>query len=424
MADPATLPTAHVLELLATALAIGLLIGLERGWHERAAAEGARVAGLRTFGLIGLFGGLSALLGQQYGALVLGLIFVGYAILAASAYWVASRRDESLGITTEIASFIAFLLGAAAVSGYQLEAVAAAVVVTLLLGLKPLLHGWLMRMNQDELLAILKMLLISVVLLPVLPNQGYGPWGALNPYVIWWMIVLVAGVGFIGYFASRIFGNRKGLMLTSLFGGLSSSTALTVAFSRFSRQQASAVPLLAIGIIVASSTMFPRVLVEVAVVNRDLLPMLLLPLGVMAVVAYAGAYLLWRMAHGGDVPDAQPTVRNPFELGSALRFGLLLVAIMLLAHALKQWFGHMGIYALAAFSGLADVDALVISLSRLAGEGMDPHVAVHGIVIGTVVNTLVKTGLAFVLGGSVLGWRVGSVAVPAILLGLLSLLLL
>jgi len=424
MADPSALPTATVLELLATALAIGLLIGMERGWHERQAAEGARVAGLRTFALIGLLGGVAALLGRQYGALVLGLIFVGYAMLTAAAYWVASRREESLGITTEIASFVAFLLGAAAASGYQLEAVAAAVVVTLILGLKPLLHGWLLRLNQHELMAILKMLLISVVLLPILPNEGFGPWQALNPYVIWWMIVLVAGVGFIGYFASRIFGNRKGLMLTSLFGGLSSSTALTVAFSRFSRQQMAAAPLLAIGIIVASSTMFPRVLVEVAVVNRSLLPLLVLPLGVMAVVAYAGAYLLWRVAGGGNVPDAQPTVRNPFELGSALRFGLLLVAIMLMAHALKLWFGHTGIYALSAFSGLADVDALVISLSRLADNGLDPHVAVHGIVIGTVVNTLVKTGLAFVIGGSFLGWRVGGVAVPAVLLGLASLLLL
>ncbi len=424
MAEATHLITSDVLELLATALAIGLLIGMERGWHERQAAEGRRVAGLRTFGLTGLLGGLSALMAGEYGALVLGLAFVGYAILTAVAYWIGTRSDDSFGITTEMAGFVTFLLGAAAVGGYQTEAVAAAVLVTLLLGLKSFLHSMLERLNQQELFGILQMLLISVVLLPVLPNKGYGPWQALNPYVIWWMIVLVAGIGFLGYFAIRIFGNRKGLMLTSLFGGLSSSTALTVAFSRIGHQQRSAVPLLAVGIIVASATMFPRVLVEVAVVNRALLPLLALPLGVMALTAFVGAYLFWRGVRGQALAETdQPAVRNPFELGSALRFGLLLVAIMFLAHALKVWFGHAGIYALATFSGLADVDALVISLSNLAANGLDPTVAAQGIVIATVVNTLVKTGLAFVLGGLLLGRRVGMVVLPSLVLGLLALFL-
>ncbi|MCW8928485.1 MAG: MgtC/SapB family protein, partial [Gammaproteobacteria bacterium] len=215
----------ELFERLAVALAIGLLIGIERGWHEREAGEGRRIAGLRTFGIIGLLGAVSGLLADELGELLLAATFIAFAALVIAAHVLESREDRDFGMTTPVAALLTFTLGTLAALGYTAVAGATAVVTATLLGLKPLLHRWIEQMEQRELYAIFKMLMISVVLLPILPNQGYGPWQALNPYEIWWMVVLIAGISFAGYFAVKIAGSRRGLVITGLFGGLASSTA-------------------------------------------------------------------------------------------------------------------------------------------------------------------------------------------------------
>jgi uncharacterized membrane protein (DUF4010 family) len=387
-------------ERLGVALAIGLLIGLERGWHERERSEGERIAGLRTFGLSGLLGGVWALMGREGDGLVLGLGFAAFAAVLILAHGQVLRaRDEAdYGITTVVAGLLTFGLGALAVAGPMSLAAASAVVATLLLGLKPVLHAWVRRLTETELLATLKLLLISVVILPVLPDRGFGPWQVLNPYAIWWLVVLITGISFVGYFAVKIMGPHRGVPLTGLFGGLASSTATTLSFARLGRRQPSLHRLLAAGVAISSATMFPRVLLEVAVVNRALLPELVLPMGVMTAIGFGAAALLWhtapRSANAGDME-----LNNPFELWPALQFGALLAGIMLLAEAARVWLGDAGIYLLAGISGITDVDAITLSLGRMARGELADEVASGAITLAAMVNTAVKAGLVAAIGG-------------------------
>jgi len=407
---------------LGLALTIGLLIGAERGWQERSAAEGARVAGIRTFGLIGLLGGLWAVLGRDFGEIVLGFAFFSLAGLLVVAHFMDVRTHRDVGITTVVAALITFSLGALAASGHHTVAAAGAVITTILLQLKPILHGWLKRLEEEEMAAALKLLLISVVLLPVLPNQGYGPWQAINPYTLWWMVVLIASISFVGYFTMKIVGARRGIMLTSLLGGLMSSTAVALSFSRLA-QRLQLPNILAAGILVAAATMFPRMLLEVAVINRSLLIMLVWPLSAMALVTYLGAAWLWRKRQRGGDDSTELPLRNPLELLTAIRFGLLLACVMLLADGFRHWFGDLGIYVLAVISGIADVDAITLSLARMAHEQIMPTTAVQAIVLAAISNSLVKGGLVLMIAGSQFAKRVLFVMLAAALTGGIVLLL-
>jgi uncharacterized membrane protein (DUF4010 family) len=398
----------EIFQHLAVALAVGLLIGIERGWHERGAGEGHRIAGLRTFGLIGLLGALWALLAAELGELVLGIAFAAFAVLIVAAHVLDARSDRDYGITTAVAALVTFALGALAARGHLTIAGASAVVVATLLGLKPMLHHWLEQIEQRELYAIFKMLLISVVLLPILPNEGFGPWQALNPYEIWLLVVLIAGISFAGYFAIKLAGSRRGIVITGLFGGLASSTAVTLSFAKIGRQNLSAQSLLAAGVILAAGTMFPRMLLEVSVVNRSLLSSVSAPLLGMMVMSYlAVPLLLLRSEREGQVRAV--TIRNPFELLPALKFGLLLVAVMLAAKWFQQGFGDAGLYAVAAISGITDVDAITLSVARLARGELETAVAVQSIVIAACVNTLVKGLMVSFICRGAMSWQVMAV---------------
>jgi uncharacterized membrane protein (DUF4010 family) len=394
---------------LGVALAIGLLIGVERGWQERAAAEGQRIAGVRTYGLIGLLGGGMAMLGERLGGLLPALAFLALAGVLTSVHVASLRMHKDVGITSLIAALVTFVLGALAALGEVATAAAAGVVTVLLLGSKPLLHRWVGALEWEELGAAVKLLLISVVLLPILPDEGYGPWGALNPYRIWWMVVLVAAISFVGYFAMKIGGPRRGVAFTGFFGGLAASTAVTLHFSRIARRQPSLRPLMAMGILLACGTMFPRMLLLASVVHPDLFRPLLAPTLVMALASFVPAFWSWRKQPRVPEDLASP-LRNPLELGTAVGFGLLLAIVLLLGTALTEWFGTAGVLALAAASGVADVDAITLSLARLSEGWMAVAVAVAGIVIAAAVNSLVKAGVALAIGGRELGLRV----VPAL----------
>lgn len=413
MQDPA------VLQGLALALALGLLIGAERGWRQRGGPEGSRVAGIRTFGVIGLLGGVAALLAGSAANIAFGLAFVAFAIVLVGAHVVAVSRTGDLSATSAMVALLTFLLGATAVRGDMALAASGAVVVTLLLSARPVLHRWLETLEYRELSAALKLLLISVVVLPVLPDRGYGPWAALNPYEIWWMVVLIAAISFSGYVAVRLAGARRGLLLTGLFGGIASSTAVAVSFARLSRTSPGSEALLAAGIVTASATMFMRVLLVLAIVRPALLAELGWPLGAGALVSLAGAG--WLARHPKE-PAAVPTIQihNPFDFWIALRFGALLAGIMVLAHALPQWLGRPGLALLAAVSGLAEVDALTLSMARLAGGSVTLVGAALAIAIAAAVNTMVKAGLAWLIGLPALGVRVGVVQIAALIAAALA----
>ena len=408
----------ELLQRLGLALVIGLLIGAERGWQERSAIEGERVAGIRTFGLLGLLGGLWALLAQELGTILLGFSFLAVTLLMIVAHFLDVRADRDVGITTVIAGLLTFVLGATAVQGHEAVAAAGAVITAVILSLKSFLHGWLKKLEESELFAALKLLLISVVILPWLPDRGYGPWNAVNPYEIWWFVVLVAGISFAGYLAMKLAGATRGILLTGVLGGMVSSTAVTLNFARLAEKE-NIRPLLCAGMLLAAAVMFPRIVFEVAVVNPQLLGSLAPILSLMTLTMLGGAVWFWRQYHG-DSASTELSIRNPLELLPALQFGLFLAFILLLGKGLVSWVGEAGIYALAALSGLADVDAITLSVSRMAKDSLSSQTAVNAIVLASMVNSLTKGVLAMVVAGSKTGLKILIPMLGAAILGALG----
>jgi len=407
----------HTLERLAVALALGLLIGLERGWERRELPEGQRAAGLRTFGIIGLLGGATAQLGTPW---ILAAIALVLGLVVALGYWRESQADQDVSLTTAISAMLTFCLGAMAGAGELTVAASAAVIVALLLGFKPELHRMLRRIERSELLATLRLLLISVVLLPVLPNRGLGPWSALNPYQLWWMVVLVASLSYVGYFAHRLLGERRGVLLTGLFGGLVSSTALTLSLSRRAREEEGGVDLPAAGIAIGIAVMLPRMMLIVGVIDRLVALRLAAPMLAGAAASLAGAMWFGRHANGAAPPrsDGHDDLRNPLELATALEFGLVLALIMLASHAAAEFVGDRGLYAIAALSGLVDVDAISLSVAAMSLQGAaSVETAAGAALSAALVNTLLKPVLAAVIGGSPIAWRVGVVVLAATIAG-------
>lgn len=390
------------------ALAIGLMVGSERDWHNRDAGTGSRVAGIRTFSLVALLGGVvgatTSSLPEFQRWLICGLAFVPVATLLIVGYLQTARQWEDLGITTEIAAMLTFWLGVLPGFGYALTAAATGVVVALLLHLKEQLHNWLKFLDGTELLGTLQFLLISVVTLPMLPNRGFGPWQFFNPYQIWWMVVLISGLSLMGYFATRVAGSRKGVLATSLTGGLVSSTAVTMSLSRLHREIGNT-DMVAAGILLACGTMFCRMLILVAVLDWRLVLPLLPALGTGFVVLLGMAWWRWRSGRSSDAAGS-PEIHNPFQLAPALQFAGLLALVMLGAEALQVQFGDAGLYALSFFTGLADVDAIVLSLATKDDSGPAFQVIVLSIAIAAATNTLMKGIYCRAIAGSALGWRV------------------
>ncbi len=395
---------AEKIALLGSALAIGLLIGIERGWKRREAKEGERVAGLRTYGLTGLLGGSAGLLSQYLGEIVFGLIFLGFAGAVTVSYVTQRRTRDDVSITSMISMLLAFMLGALATLDHVTLAASAAVITALLLRFKEVLHGWLRRLEVQELHAALQLLLISVVLLPILPDQGYGPWQAFNPYETWWMVVLVASISFIGYFTMKIAGPDKGIILTALAAGMLSSTALTLHFSRLAKEHKEMNSLLAAGILVACGTMFPRIILISTLINPELFDAIVLPMAVMALLTFSLAAVMWHQRTDYQ-PGKLTHINNPLELKSALFFGVILVLVALLGKAAIHFYGETGIYFLAALSGIADVDPINLTLSRMSVTDLSIDIAILGIVIASVCNTLVKALLSLFVGGVGIGLR-------------------
>lgn len=385
---------------LAVALGIGLIVGLERGWKTRDQHGGQRSAGVRTFSITGLCGGLLAALSQpdRFIVLAAGTLVIGALIVVA--YMITVREQRDLGMTTELAMLTTFALGATAVLGAPFEAAAAAVVMTLLLGFKTEVHAAIEKLERHELLATLQLAAIAAVLLPLLPNRDLGPWNTVNPRVVGMLVLLIAGLSYVGYFAVRMLGARLGLTLTALFGGLSSSTAVTVAFARRARRAPAQVWLLGSGIALAAATMVPRLLVEISAVNRSLI-LGLLPTfaAVMLVPLVAVALLAWRKRPVEDA--ASIDLKNPLQLRAALSFGVLLVVLFVATEALRRWLGDTGTYAAAAIAALLDVDAVSLAMAEDAARGgLEPRTAERAIAVAVLVNTAVKAVLAAALGGA------------------------
>ncbi|MDR5898179.1 MgtC/SapB family protein [Halomonas vilamensis] len=405
---------------LALALLLGTLIGIERGWVAREKSAGSRVAGVRTHALIGLLGGVSGLLAETLTPWAFPLMFLAIALIALVGWREQMMQSGDVSITGLVGLLLAFSFGAIAVAVSPALATACAVVTAVILDNKREIHGLLDKLQSHELDAALKLLLISAVMLPLLPNEGMGPGGVLNPYALWWMVVMIATISFVGYFAIRVGGAEKGILFTGLFAGLSSSTALTLHFARQSRLDTALTPLLASGILIACGTMFPRILIYAAIIHPALIPSLVLPVTLMALSLYIPALLIWHRQRRHDPVNSPKLNQNPLELRTALMFGALLTVIMLLGKWLREWLGDAGIYLLATVSGIADVDAITLSLTRMSQDSLSITNAVLGIIIAASVNNLVKGGMAASFGTRTLGLRIALPMLASVTLGALS----
>ncbi|MCB1489940.1 MAG: MgtC/SapB family protein, partial [Bauldia sp.] len=393
--------------------------GVERGWREREEAEGDRAAGLRTFTLIGLFGGVWGLLAHELGPAPFGLAFLAIAGALTLFRWRETEAEGTRGMTTLVAGFLAFSLGAYAVLGSMAVAAAAAVATTALLAAKEWLHAWLRVLTWRELRAALILLGMSFVALPVLPDRGYGPYGALNPYEIWLMTVVIAGVSFIGYVAVKLAGERYGSLIAGIAGGLVSSTVTTVDLARRAKAEPENRRLLLSGALAASTVMFVRIGVVVGLFGPVLLGRLTAPLAAAAIVSAAAAVIFnrpWAKQAAGENREQESRLTNPFELRQVLGFGLLLAVILILTRALTEIFGVEGGIALAAIAGLADVDAITLSMTRMAGDGT-LDVAATAILVAAAANSLSKSGLALFAGGRAFGAGYLAVTLVSLVVG-------
>lgn len=401
----------------AAALAVGLVIGLERGWRDREQAEGGRVAGLRTFALIGLFGGVSGALADRFGAwpFVAGLLALG--LLGAVSYRESVRSSGSLSATSSIAALLTYALGALATTDAPALALGLAVIAAVLLDMKPTLHRWLQLVEHRELSAGLQMLVLSAVVLPLLPDRGYGPYEVLNPYRLWWAVVLVAGLSMAGHVAMRVTGAQRGSLWTGVLGGLASSTAATLALSRRLRAEPQLLDAAAAGILAACGMMFLRMTVIVAVLQPALAPALAVPLVAAGVSLLAFAAWQWQRRVRGAAEAAMQDAA-PFDLSMALGFGVFLGLMAVLVRAAGDWLGSAGLYGLAALSGLADVDAILISTVRMNAAGALPLAATAWVAgIAAASNMITKATMAWLAGSVQLGRRVALGYVVALAVG-------
>ena len=377
------------------ALAIGLLMGLER---ER---NPAAKAGLRTFALTALFGALTAHLATEFGEqwlIAVGLLLVG-AMMIAAYLRSPQQPDGDPGTTTVAALMLCYGLGVLVWHDEIQLAVMLGIAATMLLYFKPELRGMSQHMSRRDLLSILQFAVLALIVLPLLPNRDYGPYGALNPHQIWWMVVLIVGVGLLGYAALRLVGQQRGAVMLGLLGGLVSSTATTLAFSRHARASSEMLPVAVIIIVLANLMVLVRLGVLAALLAPDVLTQLLpVLLGGLVAGGLGAAYGVHRLRPQGELPGL--AMGNPTELRTALGFGLLYATVLLAAAWLSDWLGARGLYAVALLSGLTDVDAITLSSLRLHNlNKLSVTVAVNVIVLGVLANLVFKSVLTFTIGG-------------------------
>jgi uncharacterized membrane protein (DUF4010 family) len=381
-------------ERLGVALLIGLLIGLDRERSPKD-ARGSLFAGVRTFPLIALTGALPMILAPPLALVLLAAAFLGVSAIAGVAYLRTSSTGD-VGSTTEIAALATFLLGTLAGAGELVVAAATGVAIAVLLHAKLHLERFSRALSRAEVAAILELAVISVIVLPLMPRQGYGPWQVLNPFEIWLVVVLVSMLSLIGFVAVRLVGESRGLAMTGFVGGLVSSTAITLSMAERSRAGAAAAGSLAAATVLASTIMCARIAVLCAVINAALLPRVGPVLLAMALIGLSTARWLAR----GDSGKAKGsrTLANPFSLRRAITFGLIYAVVRLVVRAAQEWLGSAGLFVAAFLSALADVDAPTIAFARGGEIDGSWRVPAAAIAIAAVSNTLVKLVLAWSLG--------------------------
>jgi uncharacterized membrane protein (DUF4010 family) len=404
----------ELIRRLAAALAIGLLVGTERHWRERQEAAGRRTAGVRTFALTGLLGGVMAVLalalGQPGGALLLGF---GLAALLAAQLPFALREadaENKVSATGLVAALGTYSLGAMAVLGDMAAAGAAAVAMTAILAARESLHELMTRITWAELRSALVLLSMTLLVMPLVPDEPIGLLGGLNPSKIWGLAILLAAISYLGYLAVRLMGPERGLVLSGAAGGLVSSTAVAISNARAAAEGGAALALAA-GALIAGAVSCLRTIAIVFFIASDVAWLLVLPLGVAALGMTLAGLALARRANAAGPPAAPP--ENPFELAAVLKIALLLAAVALASRLAAEKLGSAAVLAVAALTGLADVDAVALSVPLLAPATLSLQTAAQAVLAAVGVNICAKAAYALVLGGGRFGTVYAALSVSA-----------
>ncbi|MBN2337599.1 MAG: MgtC/SapB family protein [Acidobacteria bacterium] len=395
------------------ALLIGALVGAERESHKRAEDPSGN-SGLRTFILLAMAGAVSAWIGARTGTpwIFVATLAVAGAGQIASYVTHGGQRPKSSGLTTEAAALCVCLLGGMTMLGYPELAVGLGIVTTAILAYKDPMHGWVTRLGRDDIYAGLRLLFASFIVLPLLPDRTVDPWNALNPYKLWLLVILISALSLVGYVAVRWLGPGRGTALTGLTGGVVSSTAVTLSFARGDRDsgRADSGDLFALGILIAWGVMFPRVMVEVAVVHPPLLSGLAPPFIAMGLAAFGAAAFFHRRSlrsrtAGGATSRGVP-LKNPFSLTRAVSFGLVFALVLVTVSIVRERFSAGGLYLVSFLAGLTDVDAITLSMADFARTGGGRETAVAAITLAALANTFVKCAFVLLFSGRGLKRRV------------------
>jgi uncharacterized membrane protein (DUF4010 family) len=381
----------HLLTPLGLSLGLGLLVGLQRQRSE------SSLAGIRTFPLITVFGTIAAALAQTYGGAVLAAGFLALAGVIVTANLLRHRDAERTydpGQTTEAALLLMFGVGAYLFAGDASIAVVVAGGVAVLLQLKEPLHRAVAGLGDHDFKAITQFVLIALVILPLLPDRDFGPYEVLNPRDIWWMVVLIVGLGLCGYLVYKYVGGKTSGLLGGLFGGLVSSTATAAGWSQRAKSAEALVPLAAVAIVLSSSVVFARVLIEVAVVSPQVLLAVAPPIAILMALMLALAFLEHRRAAGEEEDGERPELGNPSELRSAIVFALIYALVLMAVAAVTKWLGPRGLYLVALISGMTDMDAITLSTARMmTGGEVEPATGWRVIVTASLANLAFKLGI-------------------------------
>ena len=399
--QPAFLTAYGDLNGVGLGLALGLLVGIQRGWALRNDAPGTRFAGIRTFALLGLAGAIAGVLHQRAEGFAT-MLLAATAALVLIGYWRSSRRDAAISGTASLVGLLTMACGFLAGSGEALLATTAAGVMVLILALRNQLHGWIAHLDEVEVIAIARFALIALVILPLLPDTPLGPFGAWRPRQLWMVVVLVSGFSFLGYIASRKLGASRGTIATAAAGSAVSSTAVTAALAIKLRNQEEQPAILYAGIAAASAVMFLRVMVLTWALAGFALPtfaLLAVP-GMLASLA-ATAFFLLRMRIAPDRPTQAIPVRNPFDIGPALLLVVLVMVLSVAARWVLDRYGDAGLAVVLALTGTVDVDSAIITMGNLPRGTLSPHVAGLVLLPPVLLNTLFKAGAAI----SIAGWQ-------------------
>lgn len=405
------------------ALALGLLIGVERGWAHRLDPDGSRIAGIRTFALLGLAGGVAGEATMHVSPLIGSTLLLASTAPLLIGYGQAAAQGE-FSATTAVVGVITLALGLLAATGHMVLACISAAVTTLVLVQRLTLHEWLGRLSEPELQAIARFGLIALAILPLLPDHDFGPYAAWNPRQIWTVVVLVSGLSLVGYAATKRLGAR-GMLATAAAGALVSSTAVTAALAGRIRKGEAEESGLVAGIALASAIMFGRVMILVGVLAPFALVPTALVAGPAAAVSVACAAWALRSRRGPRSTTELPQVRNPFDLAPALLLAGVVMAGSLAARWALDAFGDAGLVVVLGVTGMLDVDAAIISMSSLPGGALTPRTAGYILAAPILANTLVKAGITLAIARGRPGWRAAaplfaSIAVALGGLGLVS----